>query len=632
MEAACLRQDIGRALCLLERGVELGRGSSHPVGAIVELAQQLGVAGGVDVGAGCLLVDDGARHLVGVAAHGRCDLAFGHVAHRAALDVEELGVLLELDLVAALHLDRGHDVELLEQVEVLLVDHGRGGIHRGLEVEQPAAFRLVEPLVGVAVTIEDDVLMRGERGAYPGKRGLFEVLRAVDCLREVFEGLRDGGVEDRVGIGQVDLAARHAELELVAGEGERGGAVAVGVVLQEVGECLDAQVDVGLLGVLVLFAVDDALHHAAELVAQEDGDDRRRRLVGTQTMVVAGAGNGAAQQVLVIVDGLDGCGQEDEEAQVADGGLAGVEQVHRVGGDGPVVVLARAVHTVEGLLMLQADQAMVAGDGLHELHGDQVVVDGAVGDGENRRELVLCGCDLVVLGLGGDAELPQRVVELLHEVVDGGADRAKVVLLELLALARRSAEQRASGEDEVLALLVVLFFDEEVLLLGAHGGDDARHLEAEQLQDALGLVADGFHGAQERGLLVERLARVGAKRGGDAQHLVFDERVAGRVPGGVAAGLEGGAQTAAGEGGGVGLALDELLAREGHDGAAVVLRVDERIVLLGGDAGERLEPVRVVRGAVFDGPFLHRVGDDVGDLEVERAILLDGLGEVLVDG
>ncbi len=102
------------------------------------------------------------------------------------------------------------------------------------------------------------------------------------------------------------------------------------------------------------------------------------------------------------------------------------------------------------------------------------------------------------------------------------------------------------------------------------------------------------------GLLVERLARVGAKRSGDAQHLVFDERVAGRVPGGVAAGLEGGAQTAAGEGGGVRLALDELLARKGHDGAAVVLRVDERIVLLGGDAGERLEPVRVVRGAVFD--------------------------------
>ena len=195
VETACLRQDIGRALCLLERGVELGRGSSHPVGAIVELAQQLGVSGGVDVGAGCLLVDDGARHLVGVGTHGRRDLALGHVAHRAALDVEELGVLLELDLVAALHLDRGHDVELLEQVEVLLVDHGRGGIHRGLEVEQPAALRLVEPLVGVAVAVEDDALMCGERGAHPGKRGLLEVLRAVDCLREVLEGLRDGGVE-----------------------------------------------------------------------------------------------------------------------------------------------------------------------------------------------------------------------------------------------------------------------------------------------------------------------------------------------------------------------------------------------------------------------------------------------------
>jgi hypothetical protein len=79
----------------------------------------------------------------------------------------------------------------------------------------------------------------------------------------------------------------------------------------------------------------------------------------------------------------------------------------------------------------------------------------------------------------------------------------------------------------------------------------------------------GVHGAQQRGLLVKRLAGVAAERRGDAQHLVLDERVAGGVPGRVAAGLEGGAQAAVREAGSVGLALDELLAGELRDGGAV---------------------------------------------------------------
>ena len=39
---------------------------------------------------------------------------------------------------------------------------------------------------------------------------------------------------------------------------------------------------------------------------------------------------------------------------------------------------------------------------------------------------------------------------------------------------------------------------------------------------------------------------------------------------------------------------------------------EKRIVLLGGDAGHRLEPVRVVRGAVLDRPVLQRRRHGVG--------------------
>ena len=95
--------------------------------------------------------------------------------------------------------------------------------------------------------------------------------------------------------------------------------------------------------------------------------------------------------------------------------------------------------------------------------------------------------------------------------------------------------------------------------------------------------------------------------------VIEQPRRAGRIPRRVAARLEGGAHAARREARRVGLALDQLLAAELRDGAAVGRRRQKRVVLLGGDAGHRLEPVRVVRRAVLDGPVLQRRGDDVGD-------------------
>ncbi|MFT3684869.1 MAG: hypothetical protein QM783_08065 [Phycisphaerales bacterium] len=67
---------------------------------------------------------------------------------------------------------------------------------------------------------------------------------------------------------------------------------------------------------------------------------------------------------------------------------------------------------------------------------------------------------------------------------------------------------------------------------------------------------------------------------------------------------------------------------------------DERVVLLGRQAGERLEPVGVVRCAAVDRPVLHRGGHHVGELGVELLAVLDGphealeglLGETLAHG
>ncbi len=53
-------------------------------------------------------------------------------------------------------------------------------------------------------------------------------------------------------------------------------------------------------------------------------------------------------------------------------------------------------------------------------------------------------------------------------------------------------------------------------------------------------------------------------------------------------------------------------------------------MLFGRDAREGLEPVRVMRGAVLNRPFLHGVGNDVRNFEIERLAVLDGFRELLV--
>ena len=303
-----------------------------------------------------------------------------------------------------------------------------------------------------------------------------------------------------------------------------------------------------------------------------------------------------------------------------------------VGGEGPVVVLTGAVHTGEGLFVKETREAVFGRDLLHDLHGQLVVVGGDVGRAVDGRDLVLGGRHLVVLGLGQDAELPELLIQVLHICLDPRLYAAEIVVVELLALGRAGAEEGAAGADQVAALLEELLIDEEVLLLGADGGVHAPDvLVAEELEHAQGLTGERGHGAQERGLFVQGLAAVGAEGRGDAERVALDEGVAGGVPGGVAAGLKGGAQAAGGEARCVRLALNELAAGELHYDAAVGCGAYKAVVLLGGNTGHGLEPVRKVRGSVLNGPVLHRRGDLARDVGIERLPGLYGLPQRIID-
>ncbi len=405
------------------------------------------------------------------------------------------------------------------------------------------------PLVGVVVAVEDDLLvLLDDLGQEVLDRGL-ELLAALEALlelgRAVVEGFGDRDVERHVRERDALIGRDRAELELVAGEGERAGAVAVARVARELRQHAHADVeDPAGLGALRAARLLDLLEDVGQHVAEEDRDDRRRRFVGAEAVVVASAGDAVAEQALELVDGADHRGAEDQELHVVVRRLARVEEVvPEVVAHAPVEVFARAVDPGKWLLVQQARETVLRRDPSHHLHRHHLMVGGDVGVLEDRRDFVLARGDLVVTGLDRDADLVELALDVHHEREDAVGDGPEVLILELLALGGLGAEERPAGVDEIRAVEEELPVDEEVLLLGPAGRHDPVGLRAEQLQDADGLLRERLHRAEERRLLVERLTGpADERRRNDERRAVRHHEQpgrAGRIPRRVAARLEG---------------------------------------------------------------------------------------------
>ena len=206
------------------------------------------------------------------------------------------------------------------------------------------------------------------------------------------------------------------------------------------------------------------------------------------------------------------------------------------------------------------------------------------------------------------------------------------MVVHLLALGGHGAKKRPAGKDQILPPVIQALVHEEILLLRADAGPHPLHLRvSEQPQHPQGLPVEGLHGAQQRRLFVQRLPAVGAEGRGNTEGFSLEKGVGGGVPGGVASGLKGGPQAAGGEGGGVRLAPDQLLAGELRNDPPVGGRADEAVMLLRSDAGEGLEPVSKVRCPVLDGPGLHGRGHRLCHHRVQTGALVNRFSELLIN-
>ncbi len=145
---------------------------------------------------------------------------------------------------------------------------------------------------------------------------------------------------------------------------------------------------------------------------------------------------------------------------------------------------------------------------LELLHGQEVVVNSECTLLKDRCKLMLAGGNLIVLGLCRDAQLPELVIKLLHEVVDGWTNSAKVVLIKLLALTWLTTKEGTATKDKVRTLLKVLLFDKEVFLLWTNVCNNARRLLTKKSKYAFCLFFKGNLRAKQGSALVQSFSGI----------------------------------------------------------------------------------------------------------------------------
>ena len=152
-------------------------------------------------------------------------------------------------------------------------------------------------------------------------------------------------------------------------------------------------------------------------------------------------------------------------------------------------MLTTAVDAVEGFFVEQYAETMLAGHLLHQTHQQHVVVNSQVALLEDRSQLKLVGCHLVVTGLHGDSQLQRLYLKILHKGLHTIGDSTKVVVVHLLVLRTLVSHQRTTRHQQVRTCRVETLVHEEILLFPSQVHLHLGHIVIEILANILsGLV------------------------------------------------------------------------------------------------------------------------------------------------
>ena len=199
------------------------------------------------------------------------------------------------------------------------------------------------------------------------------------------------------------------------------------------------------------------------------------------------------------------------------------------------------------------------------------------------------------------------------------------MIFQFLSLGRHGSEQRPSAEHQVLSLAEFFRIHQKIFLLRSNRCDDAgRGGIAKQAENPERLFVDHFHGAEQRRLFIQRLPAVRTEDSGNAEGVFFNKSVGRRVPGRIASGLKGGAQSARRKTGCVRFSFYQLFAAEFHNHRAIPVRADKAVMLFRRDTGHGLEPVGKMGDPLLHRPILHGVCHHIGHAGIQLFSKLHG--------
>ena len=334
----------------------------------------------------------------------------------------------------------------------------------------------------------------------------------------------------------------------------------------------------------------------------------------------------------MAIYGRYGIDKEGHKLQILEGCATRFEEIYTcICSERPVVVLTRAVDALEWLLVQQYTEVVACSNLAHNGHQQLIVVVCEVCLLVYWCQLELVWCNLVVASLQRNTELQTLILQVTHKGEYSLRNSTEVVVVELLILRRLVTHKGATCLHKVGACRPESIINQEVLLLPAEEYLYSLDTAVEVFAHLGCSIRYCGNRTEQRGLVVQCLARVRYKYGRDAECRIYDKCWRCRVPRRVTSCLEGVADTATRERRSVRLLLYEHLARELFQHSSRAVRLRERIVLLGCSACKWLKPMAIVVCTILQCPLTHTCCYRIGNICREWGIVLDGVEQRLVN-
>ena len=257
-------------------------------------------------------------------------------------------------------------------------------------------------------------------------------------------------------------------------------------------------------------------------------------------MSICSTNDRCLKQSVVLIYCHQSLNDECYETQVLLWSLAWSMQQHAIiRSKTPVVVLTTTIDSVERLLVKQYAEAMIASHALHQRHEQHVMVDSQITLLEDRSQLELVGCNLVVTCLTRNSQLQCLNLKILHKGLNTIRYGSEIMVVHLLVLGTLVSHQRTTGHNQVGTCRIQALVDQKILLFPTKINLHLFHIIVEVLAYLGSSLVDGMQRTKQWSLIVESLTSVGDEDSRDTKCIIDDEYRRCRIPGRIASSLEG---------------------------------------------------------------------------------------------